>query len=168
MQWHWGNIGSAAAGLATLIVTVRLLWSAPDWYRTWKERQNAERDLAREQTGVIQMERRRHLSGWSRRGVDTFGVTVVTAKDELARACAELASSQPSAFVVMRVSEGGDGHDANRAHSLRQIIEAEGDISRPPTAGECEALEKGLDAMDIPRAAYGQARPARPAEKGQG
>jgi hypothetical protein len=31
MQWHWGNIGSAAAGLATLIVTVRLLWSAPDW-----------------------------------------------------------------------------------------------------------------------------------------
>ena len=51
MQWHWGNLGSAAAGLATLIVTVRLLWSAPDWYRTWKEPQNAERDLAREQTG---------------------------------------------------------------------------------------------------------------------
>src|SRR5580704_13504148 len=64
MQWHWGNIGSAAAGLATLIVTVRLLWSAPDWYRTWKDRQNAERDLAREQTGAIQLERRRHLSGW--------------------------------------------------------------------------------------------------------
>jgi hypothetical protein len=50
MQWHWGNIGSAAAGLATLIVALRLLWSAPDWYRTWKERQNAERDLALEQT----------------------------------------------------------------------------------------------------------------------
>ena len=58
MQWHWGNIGSAAAGLATLIVALRLLWSAPDWYRTWKERQNAERDLAREQTGAIQVERR--------------------------------------------------------------------------------------------------------------
>jgi len=71
-------------------------------------------------------------------------------------------------LVVMRVSEGGDGHDANRAHSLRQIIEAEGYISRPPTAGEREALEKGLDAMNFPRAAYGQARPARPAEKGQG
>ena len=164
MQWHWGNIGSAAPGLATLIVTVRLLWSAPDWYRTWKGRQNAERDLAREQTGAIQLERRRHLSGWSGHGVDTFGVTLVTAKDELARACAELASNQPSAFVVMRVSEGGDGHDANRAHSLRQIIGTEGYISRPPTTGEREALEKGLDAMDIPRAAYGQARPARPTE----
>src|SRR6266851_5013071 len=58
MQWHWGNIGSAAAGLATLIVALRLLWSAPDWYRTWKERQNAERDLAREQTNVIELERR--------------------------------------------------------------------------------------------------------------
>jgi hypothetical protein len=167
MQWHWGNIGSAAAGLATLIVTVRLLWSAPDWYRTWKDRQNAERDLAREQTGAIQLERRRHLSGWSGHGVDTFGVTAVTAEDELGRACAELAADQRSAYVVMRVSEGGDGHDADRARSLQQIIEAGGYISRPPTAGEREALETGLDAMGIPRAAYGQIRPARAQQDGQ-
>jgi hypothetical protein len=168
MQWHWGNIGSAAAGLATLIVTVRLLWSAPDWYRTWKERQNAERDLAREQTGAIQLERRRHLSGWSGHGVDTFGAALVTADDELGQACAELASGRPSAYVVMRVSEGGDGHDVGRAHSLRQIIQAGGYISRPPTTGEREALETGLDAMGIPRTAYGQARPVRPAEAGHG
>jgi len=44
-----GNIGWAAARLATLIVALRLLWSAPDWYRTWKERQNAEQDLALKQ-----------------------------------------------------------------------------------------------------------------------
>jgi hypothetical protein len=168
MQWHWGNIGSAAAGLATLIVAVRLLWSAPDWYRTWKERQNAERDLAREQTGAIQLERRRHLSGWSGHGIDTFAITAVTTEDELDQACAELASGHPSAYVVMRVSEGGDGHDANRAHSLRQIIEAEGYISRPPTTGEREALETGLDAMGVLRAAYGRARPAGPAEEGPG
>jgi hypothetical protein len=70
--------------------------------------------------------------------------------------------------VVMRVSEGGDGHDANRAHALRQIIEAEGYISRPPTAGEREALEAGLDVMGIPRAAYGQIRPAKAQQDGQG
>ena len=62
----------------------------------------------------------------------------------------------------MRVSEGGDGHDASRAHSLRQIIEVEGYISRPPTAGEREALEAGLDVMGIPWATYGQIRPAKP------
>jgi hypothetical protein len=163
-----GNIGSAAAGLATLIVTVRLLWSAPDWYRTWKECQNAERDLAREQTGAIQMERRRHLSGWSGHGIDTFGVTAVTAKDELDRACAEIAASQRSAYVVIRIAEGGDGHDADRARSLRQIIQAEGYVSRPPTAGEREALETGLDAMGIQRAAYGQIRAATAQQDGRG
>jgi hypothetical protein len=168
MQWHWGNIGSAAAGLATLIVTVRLLWSAPDWYRTWKERQNAERDLAREQTAAIQLERRRHLSGWSGHGIDIFEVTAVTTEDELGQACAELASGQPSAYVIMRVAEGSDGHDADRAHSLRQIIEAESYISRPPTAGEREALEAGLDAMGIPQAAYGQTRPSQRGKEGQG
>ena len=114
---------------------------------------------------AIQLERRRHLSGWSGHGIDTFGVTAVTAKDELGRACAELAAGQPSAYVTMRVSEGGDGHDADRARSLRQIIEAEGYISRPPTAGEREALETGLDAMGIPRAAY---EPPRRSKDGQG
>jgi hypothetical protein len=54
------------------------------------------------------------------------------------------------------------------ARSLRQIIEAGGYISRPPTAGEREALETGLDAMGIPRAAYGQIRAATAQQDGRG
>ena len=68
----------------------------------------------------------------------------------------------------MRVAEGGDGHDADRARSLKQIIEAGGYISRPPAAGEREALETGLDAMGIPRAPYRQIRPAMAQQDGQG
>jgi hypothetical protein len=68
----------------------------------------------------------------------------------------------------MRVSEGGDGHDAGRAHSLRQIIEAEGYISRPPTSGERDALEAGLDVMGIPRAAYGAGTARQASGRGPG
>jgi hypothetical protein len=153
MQWHWGNIGSAAAGLATLIVTVRLLWSAPDWYRTWKERQQAERDLAREQAEEIRLERRARLHGWSGNGIDTFSVTPVTTPEDLEQAARELGA--PTDYVLLRVSEQERGDNGNRANSLRQIIEHEGYISRAPTPGEREALETGLDSMGIPRAAYG-------------
>ena len=151
MQWHWGNIGSAAAGLATLIVALRLLWSAPDWYRTWKERQNAERDLAREQTKASELERRRGLYGWSDQ-VETYGVALVAGADELSQAATELAGGQPSDYVVLRVSESTYGN-ANRANSLRQLIQYQGFISRPPTPGEREALEKGLGEFGIMSAA---------------
>lgn len=52
----------------------------------------------------------------------------------------------------MRVaaSEEKSGN-ANRGLRLRQIIKSEGLVSRPPTTGEREALETGLDALDIPR-----------------
>jgi hypothetical protein len=154
MQWHWGNIGSAAAGLATLIVALRLLWSAPDWYRTWKERQNAERDLAREQTKNIELERRRELYGWSDQ-VETYGVTLVTDVKELAKAADELAAGHGSDYVVLRVSESSYDN-MNRANSLRQLIE-QGLISRPPTQGEREAVEKGLAELGIMSAAVARA-----------
>lgn len=155
MQWHWGNIGSAAAGLSTLLVAARLLWSAPDWYRTWKERQQAERDLAREQAEQIQLDRHRHVHGWSGHGIDTFGVELVTSAEELAQAAEELAVGLPSDYVVFRVAETEHGN-ANRAASLRHIVDSEGYISRPPTAAEREAVEIGLGAMGIPQAAYGR------------
>ena len=162
MQWHWGNIGSAAAGLATLIVALRLLWSAPDWYRTWKERQNAERDLAREQTGAIELERRRELYGWSSQ-VETYRVTLVTDSGELARAAHELSAGEGSDHVVLRVSESSFSN-MNRANSLRQLIEREGLLSRPPTTGEREALEKGLAELGIMSAAVARKERSETAE----
>lgn len=155
MQWHWGNIGSAAAGLATLIVTLRLLWSAPDWYRTWKGRQNAERDLAVEQTKAIELERRRGLYGWSD-NIETYTVALVTDAPELERAARELAAGRGSDYVILRVSEGGV-ENMSRANSLRQLV-GQGLVSRPPSAGEREALEKGLADMGITSAAVSRRR----------
>ena len=63
-----------------------------------------------------------------------------------------------SSPVVLRVSESSYDN-SNRGLSLRQLIERQGVISRPPTTGEREALETGLDTMGIPRAAYGRAKP---------
>ena len=166
MQWHWGNIGSALAGLSTLIIAIGALIRSPAVLRDWRARQRAEAEVAKEQAESIRLDRRRYMSGWSAHGVDTFKVNLITDADELAGAFDELRQDWYGPYVVIRVDEGGDrGHDASRAQSLRQIIEAEGYIARPPTAGEREALETGLDAMGIPQAAYGQALP--PHQQGQ-
>jgi hypothetical protein len=171
MEWHWGNIGSAIAGLSTLAIAVAALIRGPAALRDWRARQRAQAEVANEEAENIRLDRRRYLSGWSGSGVATYGVTLITDAEELARAIDELTkrSNIDSAYVVLRLSEGGDeGHDASRAQSLRQLIETEHCISRPPTIGEREALETGLDAMGIPRAAFGQMRPVGSGEESQG
>ena len=157
MQWHWGNIGSALAGASTVLIAVGAFIRSPAALRDWRARQRAEAEAAREQAETIRLERQRHLSGWSAHGVATFGVALITDESELSRAAHSLAGDyrgHPSPYVVLRVTESGGAGDLNRAHDLRQVIQQEGCISRPPTAGEIEALRKGLDAMEIPRAAY--------------
>lgn len=77
------------------------------------------------------------------------GVTLVTAPEELERAAVELGGYTD--YVILRISEQQHGANGNRAQSLRQIIEHQGYIARPPTPGEREALETGIDAMGIPR-----------------
>jgi len=164
MQWHWGNIGWAAARLATLMVALRLLWSAPDWYRTWKERQNAERDLALKQAKEIDLERHRGLHGWSD-NIETYRVILVTDAPELEQAARELARGGASEYVILRVSEGSSSGNFNRADSLRELIRHQGLISRPPAAGEREALEKGLADLGIMSAAAHRKARADKAER---
>jgi hypothetical protein len=149
---HWGNIGSFLAGLSTVVIAVAALVRSPAALRDWQARQRAQAEAAREEAETIRLERQRHLSGWSPHGIDTFGVTLVTDDDEREQAARSLAGGHPSPYIVLRVSEGGSG-DLNRAWSLRQIIEHEGCISRPPTAGEREALERGLGELGIPSVA---------------
>jgi hypothetical protein len=156
MQWHWGNIGSAAAGLAALIATVAAVYGVvrygPAWLRDSRERQQAQAAAAREQEALareeaeqLRLDRHRRLHGWSLGGLDTFGVVLVTAAEEMTRARDELTGGGPSGYVILRVAEGPG--DDNRALRLRQLIEAEGAISRPPMPGEREALEAGLTAL---------------------
>src|SRR5258708_4652907 len=168
MQWHWGNIGSAAAGVAALIAAVFAVTYAimkrqgPAWLQAVREREHAQADAAREQAGLareqaeqIRLDRRRSLQGWSRGGVNTYGVALVTSAEEMTRARDELTGGGPCDYVILRVAESDQKYgNVNRAHSLRQLIETEGLVSRAPTTGEREALEVGLDALGIPRAAY--------------
>jgi hypothetical protein len=51
------------------------------------------------------------------------------------------------------------GDDWDRARQLQQMIDSEHYIARLPTIGEREAVERGLDAMGIPRAPIGQVTP---------
>lgn len=161
MQWHWGNIGSAVGGLAALIAVIFAVYGivkyGPGWLRDSRERQqaqaaaaSAEADLAREQAEQIRLERQRGLHGWSRSGVDTFTVTLVTSTEEMDHAREQLLSGGPSGYAILRVEYG----QVNRALHLRQIVETEALIARPPTTGELEALEAGLRELGIPKAAH--------------
>lgn len=149
---HWGNIGSFLAGLSTVAIAIAALLRGPAALRDWQARQRALAEAAHKEAETTRLDRRRRLSGWSSTGVETYGVTLVTEDDELTRAASELASGRPTDYVTLRVS------DSDRGNSLRQLIGHQGLISRPPTTGEREALESGLDAMGIPAAAYGRIR----------
>lgn len=152
-MWHWGNIGSFLAGLSTVVIALAAVRQGPAAVRAWIDAKNAQAEAAREQANDIQLERRRHLSGWSSGGVAAYGVTLVTEKDELGQAVRELTHGGPTTYVVLRVSEGR-GTSVNRGHDLRQLIENQGLIARAPTKGETEAVRAGLDAMGIAHASY--------------
>jgi hypothetical protein len=169
MQWHWGNIGSFLAGLAALTATVFAVGYAivkrqgPAWLQAVRDRENAQAEaareqaaLAREQAGQFRLDRRRCLEGWSRGGLATYTVALVTSATEIDQAREELANGAPSDYVILRVAESGEKYgNVNRAKSLRQLIETEGLVSRAPTVGEREALERGIDEMGFPRAPSG-------------
>ena len=168
MQWHWGNIGSAAAGLAALIATVFTIYGiiryGPAWLRDARAARQAqaaaareEEALAREQAEQIRLDRRRHLQGWSPHGVNIYDVALVTSVAEMDQAKAELlAGNVPSDYVILKAVGSPEKYgNAEPARSLRQLIETEGCVARPPTAGEREALEAGLGALGIQRASYG-------------
>jgi len=129
----------------------------PAWLQALRERESAQTDAAREQADLaheqaeqIRLDRRRSLQGWSRGGLATYAVTLVTSAAEMDRARDELVSGAPSDYVVLRVAESDEKYgNVNRAHSLRQLIETEGLVSRAPTVGEREALETGLDTMGV-------------------
>jgi hypothetical protein len=162
MQWHWGNVGSAVAGIAALIAAVAAVYGAirygPGWLRDSRERQQAQAAAARaqealalEQAEQLRLDRRRTLQGWSSNGVAVYRVALATSAEEMDQAKAELlAGNVPSDYVILRVAESEEKYgNANRALSLRQLIDTEHFIARAPNDGEREALETGLDAMGM-------------------
>jgi len=149
-MWHWGNIGSALAGLSTLVIAAAALIRGPSALRDWRARQaeqakaaQAQAEAAREEAKTIRLERQRGLSGWSQHGIDTYNVELVTDAGGLAQAVEELGSGNPTAYVVLRAG------NVNLGGSLRHMIESGGQVSRAPRAGELEALEKGLEVLGV-------------------
>ena len=138
MQWHWGNIGSAAAGLAALIAAVFAVTYAifkkqgPEWLQAIREREHAQAeaareqgDLAHEQAEQIRLERHRSLEGWSRGGVNTYTVALVTSAEQITEAREELTGGGPSDYVIPRVAESDEKYgNVNRARDLRQLLVA--------------------------------------------
>lgn len=175
MQWHWGNIGSAAAGIGALIAALFAVYGVirygPPWLRDSRQRLQAQaaaarqqETLAREQAEQILLDRRRRLEGWSSGAVAAYTVALVTSGGEMNEARDQLvADNVPCSYVILRVDEGNGSF--NRAAQLRQLIDAQGTVARAPTDGEREALETGLDAMGIPWAGHRKApAPAQPAK----
>ena len=60
---HWGNIGSALAGLSTVVIAVAALIRGPGALRDWRARQRAQAEAAHEEAKTLQLDRRRGLSG---------------------------------------------------------------------------------------------------------
>jgi hypothetical protein len=159
MQWHWGNIGSMLAGLSTIVIAVGALIRGPAVIRAWLNGKAAEAEEARARAESLRaeaeerrLERRRTLLGWSRSGVETYTVALVTDPDEMARAKAELTGGGPTGYVVLRVDEG-EGAE-NRGQSLRMMIQEQRYLCRPPTLAEREAVEKGIEALEVPAVSW--------------
>jgi surfactin synthase thioesterase subunit len=155
MQWHWGNIGSALAGLSTVIIAIAALVRSPGAVRDFRERQRAQADaaraqaeLTREQAKQDRLERMRTLSGWSPGGVEAYTVALVTDRAELERAAAELAAGDATPYVVLRVDEG-EYSSINRGDNLRSLIKNQHLVSRAPILAEREALEKGFEVLGV-------------------
>jgi hypothetical protein len=138
---HWGNLGSFIGGGAALLLAVVAIVTGTAGLKDWRAHQRQQQELAKEQTKNILLNRRRVLQGWSPHGVATYGVQLVTDSDEMKNAVEQLIAREPSEYVVLRVAESGS--NVNRAYDLRNLIETGGYLSRPPSAGEREALEVG-------------------------
>lgn len=87
-------------------------------------------------------------------------MALVTDPEEMDRARAELTGGRPTGYVVLRVDEGEGA--ADRGRSLRMMIEEQRFVCRPPTAAEREALEKGIEALDVRAAAWPPRESFRP------
>jgi hypothetical protein len=138
----WSSLGAAVGGFSAAVLAVTAFIGGAAALKPWRENLHAQRDLAREQENGIRLERLSRLDGWSPGTVSVYGVRLVTDKDEMTRAQAELLGGDPTAYVILGVSENSSGNE-NRARSLRQLIETGGYLARHPTPGEYQALEEG-------------------------
>jgi hypothetical protein len=127
-----GNIGSFLIGLSTVVIAIAVLRQGPAVVRAWIERAHAQAEAAQEEADNTRLERQRYLSGWSAHGIWTYGVKLVTGKDELEQAARELSGGEPTTYVVFRVTQGGSGAENAAPHCASSSTA--GGISPAPLA----------------------------------
>ena len=150
-----GAIGGILAGVAAILGAVAVILWGPSLFKELGANFARQRAMAAEQEKMARIDRHRILHGWKHRGLNVYRVELVTEPDEMQRAVTELAAGEPSTYVMLRLAEPGTNY--NRAASLRDLIEVEGYVTRPPTDGEREAIDlaaQQLIAAD--EAEYGQ------------
>ncbi|MET8148010.1 hypothetical protein ACIBSW_13845 [Actinoplanes sp. NPDC049668] len=142
----FADLGDAVSGLCGVVLALAAIIGGSAGLGDWRARQRAEKELAKEQANEIRLNRQRVLQGWRPHGVHVYGVEVVDAPAAVAKAVEELSAGGPSDYVLLRVNETADGN-ANRAYSLRQLVQAQHYLAQAPSSGEYEALLKGRDRL---------------------
>jgi hypothetical protein len=142
----WGNIGNFIAGCSAVVLASAAIITGTAGLNDWRAKQRAQRALADEERLNLRLDRQRILDGWTASGLPVYRVELVTEPAEAARAQEQLTEGGPTEYVIMRVAEGGSGNE-NRARTLRQQIEREHFVTRPPERGEYEALDAGRQAL---------------------
>jgi hypothetical protein len=137
-----GNLGDATGGLFAVVIGIVALLGSRSAWADWRDRQQAEKKLAEEQTKELRLNRERTVRGWMPSGIQVYGVQLVKEPAELSQAVDELKDGGPTDYVLLRVSESETGN-ANRAYSLRQLIVSQGYIAQAPSTAEYEALQRG-------------------------
>ncbi|GIJ34992.1 hypothetical protein [Micromonospora sediminimaris] len=139
-----GNLGDAISGLVAVVLGIVALLGSRSAWADWRARQQAEKELAEEQTKELRLNRERTMRGWMPGGTQVYGVQLVTEPAELSQALDELKDGRPSDYVLLRVSESEAGN-VNRAYSLRQMVMSQGYVAQAPSTAEYEALQRGRE-----------------------
>ena len=135
----WASIGDIASGASGFIIVVVAAIGGGLGLSDWRAKQQRQRKLAEEEALDIRLNRQRVLNGWTRGGVQIYGVRIIKESDEIGRALQGLTDGTPCESLRS---------NANRAHSLRQLIQEVGHIARPPAAAEYEAIEHARKEQD--------------------
>lgn len=132
-----GNLGDSVGGFSTFVLAIIAIVAVPSVWRDLRARLKAQRELAEEQARDIRLERDRNFYGWMPGALSVYRVENVSTPAEIEQAAAELAAGGPSAYVILKVE-----NSENRANSLRQLVETDGSLAKPPTKKERDILER--------------------------
>ena len=131
---------------AALITALIAIFSARPFFSSLIEKNREKAQAFREQRTQQMLTRHATTYGWAGSGSlgEVHAVRLVVDEVEMQKAVTELTANKVTDYVIIQETQ-------NLGQQLRQMIERDGFVSRPPTPGEVEILHKetqGLYAED--------------------